>query len=776
MITKSPPELVRATLGVQSRLIGASLSNHLSAGRPSADDLALRDAMWVHRCVSINASAAATVPFRLFSLRGAPIAGRSGGLSRTTKQWLRSSWLTPRTKGAIRGRLENMQEIDSHAALDLLQDVNEWSNGFEWRESVYADLQLFGRHYTHIALAGGRPSELWRFMPQKMKVIPSPTTWVDRFDYGHGAEMTSYDPEEVLWIRLFDPHDPWGGLGPLEAWMKTADATLGIQAFQDELFKRFGVPDYIIKTKHEMKPDQKRSFRQEWRRLFGRLWNRKESVAFLSGESEIERLGQTNRELEFGDSEDRKRDQIGQAFGIPKAILTTDDVNRANGIEAAKNHARLGYWPLIQRVEDAINEQLLKQYGNIILIHDNPIPEDMEDKRAERKSRLESGYSVNEIRAMDGEEALADEGADMPLLLAGLIPLEQAVKEPAPMPAFGPPMLPNGNGNGSEEQEEEEPPIEERMFTFDQVKALIEMSRQPVRQLETLPTVPISQKAMFEKLTPGDIENPDGSTRSNKRFTNAIASTLRGLAGGIVSQLEGEPAAAISPKSPDKFLTDDAISVWSEKITTTARPHLQAALGRRGNEAMQEVGIEASFNLENTRTREYLERTERRVGREVTDNYRSVIRKELVAGIDAGESAKEIAKRIRVNVQDPVFTKAYAERIARTEMAFADINGTEQGWQQSGVVVGKQFVLAPAACPWCQAVAASFGDGRGSLEDSKTVDLGTPFYEHGSIIRADFEGTERTMVLDYSPDYTDPSVPPVHPHCRCSVRPVLEGE
>ena len=95
---------------------------------------------------------------------------------------------------------------------------------------------------------------------------------------------------------------------------------------------------------------------------------------------------------------------------------------------------------------------------------------------------------------------------------------------------------------------------------------------------------------------------------------------------------------------------------------------------------------------------------------------------------------------------------------------------------RSGVVVGKQFVLAPDACPWCEAVANDFGTGRGSLGDSKTINLGQPFYETGSTIRAEIEGTERTMVLDYSPDDTNPSVPPVHPQCRCSVRPVLAGE
>ena len=104
-------------------------------------------------------------------------------------------------------------------------------------------------------------------------------------------------------------------------------------------------------------------------------------------------------------------------------------------------------------------------------------------------------------------------------------------------------------------------------------------------------------------------------------------------------------------------------------------------------------------------------------------------------------------------------------------LAFAFTAGTIEGWQQSGVVVGKQFVLAPDACPWCQSIAATFGDGSGSFSDNPTVPLDEPLMRMGGPdLVADFDGKTRSMAIDYA----DMNGPSVHPHCRCSLRAVLQ--
>lgn len=417
--------------------VGQQIASSLDSGRTTPSELVRRYGMWVHRCVGINSSVAASVPFKLVRPVRSPDArriGRSYGLaplSKRCKAYLRGDMdVQPSSsvRKALSGPMDDLVEVQRHPVLDLLQDVNDWSNGYAWRESLYSDLEIFGVAYTALG-NGQQPSEMWRMMPQKVRVLKHATEFVSGFELGDYPDVQRFDPDEVLWFHLYDPFDPWGGMGPLEAWLKTIDSTFHIQDFQAWLMRRGGAPDYVVNTEHPMDQPQKQAWRTEWRKLFGRLRNREESVAFMSGKNaKLERLGDSPKELEFGASEDRKRDQVGQAFGVPKAMLTTDDVNRANGRDARRQHMELTIWPRVQRVEDVINEQLVQRYGDggMFLMHENPIREDETIRIAVRESKLRSGWSVNEAREEEGAEALEGPEADRAFVTAGLVPLDLA--------------------------------------------------------------------------------------------------------------------------------------------------------------------------------------------------------------------------------------------------------------------------------------------------------------------------------------------------------------
>ena len=425
----------RATLGI--RATGSMFMPDRT--RPALADLLDRYGMWVHRCVTLNSQIAASVPFGLFTKAATPLQEKHGKwlrpLSSPMRAYLKGQQVvqpSQSVKARIRGSVDDLSEITEHEVLNVLADVNDWTDGYAWRESLYADLQIFGRAYS--AITGPQSAkELWRLAPERTKVIPSVENFVSHFEYGVRPTIVNYAPEDLLWFKLFDPFDPWGGYGPLEAWLRTIDASFAIQDYQHWLMHRHGVPDVIVKTKQELDAAQKRSFRSSFRRMFGRLRKRQENVAFVSGEGEIEKFGQTNKELEFAQSANDSRDRIGQAFGVNKALLTTDDVNRSTLGPAIEFHTRTTIWPMIQRVEDVLNERFLPMFGEgLILIHENPVPEDRAIRMEERVSQLRSGYTVNQILADDGRETLAMPEADEPLIPLDLQPLSRVNDEPKP--------------------------------------------------------------------------------------------------------------------------------------------------------------------------------------------------------------------------------------------------------------------------------------------------------------------------------------------------------
>ena len=79
--------------------------------------------------------------------------------------------------------------------------------------------------------------------------------------------------------------------------------------------------------------------------------------------------------------------------------------------------------------------------------------------------------------------------------------------------------------------------------------------------------------------------------------------------------------------------------------------------------------------------------------------------------------------------------------VARTETAYADVQGNLEGYRASGVVAKKEWLVSQdEVCPECEAL------------DGKVVDLDEPFPGQGG------DG------------------PPLHPNCRCDVLPVLQDE
>ncbi|MGB0969825.1 MAG: phage portal protein [Mycobacterium sp.] len=135
------------------------------------------------------------------------------------------------------------------------------------------------------------------------------------------------------------------------------------------------------------------------------------------------------------------------------------------------------------------------------------------------------------------------------------------------------------------------------------------------------------------------------------------------------------------------------------------------------------------------------------------------LRDSLADGIAEGETNAQLSERVRTQFDS--FTDSRAEQVARTESALAYEQGQQDAWKESGVVAGKQWILAPGACQFCIAVAKEF--------NGKTVDLDGDFVPKGSTVQGVNGGTMKT-------DYRAINGPPLHPQCRCDLMPVLGGE
>lgn len=429
--TTTAEPVTRATLGLSSRTLWMP-ANHRS---PHARELVQRYGHWVYKCANTNADFAASIPLRLFSVGSSSLVSKSTRfkakpVDKKTKHFLMGNQPVKPCAAVMKklaGNQGDLTEIMDHPILDLFNDVNEYHEGFAFRQQTFVDLDIFGQWFWNVvAERGGMPYQFWRMLPQLMDVVPDPVKFVSHYLYGKEMPRRRFEVEDVVWCNIPDPDNPWGAFGPLAAWLKSVDATFAMQAFQEDMFNRGGAPDWLIIAKGGMDDDAKRTFRQNWRNLFGRMFTRREHVAIINGDVEATQISDSPKELDYTNSELSKRDELLAAFGVPRAFVDTEGVV-ANSREARNQYFQLTIWPRTKRVEEVWNQRLIPRWSDrLILVHDNPLEEDPAIRVQERASKLASGWTVNEVRLEEGDEQSTEPQADVAMISNAVVPLSMA--------------------------------------------------------------------------------------------------------------------------------------------------------------------------------------------------------------------------------------------------------------------------------------------------------------------------------------------------------------
>lgn len=181
--------------------------------------------------------------------------------------------------------------------------------------------------------------------------------------------------------------------------------------------------------------------------------------------------------------------------------------------------------------------------------------------------------------------------------------------------------------------------------------------------------------------------------------------------------------------------------------------HFMSILNLIKSEVLSQVGessIEVSFDLLNEKAFKFLEEKKIKFAIKVADTTHKAIIRELSEGFKLGEGIPELSNRIK---NMPEFSMKRATVVARTEVISSSNAGTLEGYKESGVVIGKEW--------------DSHEDERTRkhhLESNgQRVKLNEPF-----VIDSD--------LLDYPGDNSYDAKASNVIQCRCTLKPILEGE
>jgi HK97 family phage portal protein len=170
----------------------------------------------------------------------------------------------------------------------------------------------------------------------------------------------------------------------------------------------------------------------------------------------------------------------------------------------------------------------------------------------------------------------------------------------------------------------------------------------------------------------------------------------------IQAALEGWSSKAVVTKAGEKV--DEVIysfEDWDAMYGAEASPVMRKAFQERGQAALQTLGLDIVFDLENERARKWMMTRAKKYSKLIDETTRKSLKKTLTEGFKEGEGLHKLKNRVKGVIGDAERRRSYM--IARTEILAASNEGSLEGYRQSGVVEGKQWLTAldERTCPWC---------------------------------------------------------------------------
>ena len=293
----------------------------------------------------------------------------------------------------------------SHPAARLLERVNPWHTRADLWRATETHLCLWGAAFWAIERGEDGEPELWPLRPDRMAVIPDRRQYVRGFVYRGVAEPVAYTPDEIVWLRYFNPLEELAGLSPLAPARLSADMGHDGLAFNRHLLRNSARPDFLLLTNQEMNETELEEFYARWEMRYQGPGNA-HRPAVASAVRDVKTLGLSHRDIDFIQGLRWSLEEVSRAYGVPKLLL--GDFERATyaNVQASERM----FWrntivPEVRFLEEQLNRMLLPRLGypNLCVEFDLSVIEALQEDENNRVQRetalLDRGVlTINEVR------------------------------------------------------------------------------------------------------------------------------------------------------------------------------------------------------------------------------------------------------------------------------------------------------------------------------------------------------------------------------------------
>lgn len=512
-----------------------------------------------------------------------------------------------------------------------------------------------------------------------------------------------YKPRNVRTNRIY-------GYSPVEQVVMTVNIALRRQVSQLQYYTEGNVPEAIIGVPVEWNVDQIAAFQKYWDSMLEGDTAERRHAKFVPGGLSYTPTRDPKLKDEYDDWLARI---ICYAFSVsPQALIK--EMNRATAESAMKQAQSEGLMPIMNWVRSLINFLVWKYFGYT----------DLEFKWAEEDSQSPKEQADTVVVLVNGKVITKNEGRDM-LGLEPMTPEQEAELAPPPPPALGLPVGQIGPPGAKQDPPDPTPDPKDPKAAPEVAGKLGKAQATSLRKASALPISRVRpgktavEAALLKTVT-------EHLSKASRSAADAAAEALADTSKGTTDQVKRILAAMDIDLSA---LEPDLVEILEDLLKEAGVLGLEQVLTEATDKMLSQVN---EFAVD------YAEARAAHLVKGLEEATEDMLRSTIVQSIEGGWAPKELADAIQDSYG---FSAERSLVIARTEAAYADVQGNLEGWRASGVVAGKRWIVDPSeSCDACSEL------------DGTEVDLDDEFPNDGG------DG------------------PPLHPNCECDVVPILKED
>lgn len=330
-------------------------------------------------------------------------------------------------------------EVVQHAAIQLLNNPNDFHSRFEYFEGCQQHEELTGETFWVLDNEAGFPTSMWYVRPDRMQPVPDPDQFLLGWIYtGPNGVQVPLRTTEVILEKRPDPLDPYRGAGPVASILPNIQQQRYATEYQRNLFLNGADPGGIIQVPTTLSEPQFDDLVDRWRESH-RGVARAGMVGVLENGATWIPNAHSNKDMEYGQLRLANRDELREAWRIHKAMMgSSDDVNRANAQTAQEVFVAWQVIPRLNRRRDTLNSKLLPLFKDksVEFDYDDPFPPNAEnaskellDKAQAWAALVDGGADPHDALEVVGlpDMDMAEVATQSPALPPSWVSTEQAV-------------------------------------------------------------------------------------------------------------------------------------------------------------------------------------------------------------------------------------------------------------------------------------------------------------------------------------------------------------